>query len=264
VIAMVSVSALDVDVCPSRETSLPPTFGQKLIIEFSRRFGLGNGAVRKWGAKLATSLREGAIDYDYHGLTLRMDPTSCGSTRHMLMSPSWSDCRERAFLLDRLPNRGVFIDIGANAGFYSFFAAGHRHQARIIAFEPVKRWADTLMRNVDLNHLDRMSVENVALSDKKDGTVEIEGEAYPTATLLAALMRHAIERIDVLKIDIEGMEDKVLVPFLRDAPRSLWPRAILGEHIFTSQWRDECLRRDYKECWRTSFNSALVLDHCGS
>jgi hypothetical protein len=117
------------------------------------------------------------------------------------------------------------------------------------------------MENVGLSRLDRVSVENIALSDKMDGTVEIEGEAYATTTLLAALTRHAIERIDVLKIDIEGMEDKVLLPFFRDAPRFLWPRAILGEHIFTTQWRGECLRRGYEEHWRTAFNSALVLGH---
>ncbi len=46
-----------------------PTPAQKAVIEFSRRFGCGNGAVRKYGAKLLGWLREGPIDYDYHGLT---------------------------------------------------------------------------------------------------------------------------------------------------------------------------------------------------
>jgi len=239
------------------EVNYRPTAGQRLIIEFSRGFGLGNGAVRKWGAKLATSLRPGAIDYDYHGLTLRMEPT-CGSTRHMLMSPYWTDRRERSFLLNQLPEKGVFVDIGANAGFYTFFAAGHRREARIIAFEPVKRWADALRQNALLNRLSALSVENVALSDKEDGTAEIEGETFPTTTLLAALTRNGIEQINVLKIDIEGMEDSVLLPFFSDAPRSLWPTAILGEHLFTDRWRNGALQMGYKECWRTRFNSALV------
>ena len=35
--------------------------------------------------------------------------------------------------------------------------------------------------------------------------------------------------IDALKIDVEGAEDIVLAPFLRDAPASLLPRLILIE-----------------------------------
>jgi hypothetical protein len=256
--AVASISTFDVDVDWSLEGRLPATRGQRLIIEFGRRFGAGNGAVRKWGARLAASLRPGPIDYDYHGLTLRMDP-SCGSTRHMLMSPYWSDRRERSFILGQLPENGVFVDIGANAGFYTFFAAGHRRQARIVAFEPVKRWAAALAANARLNLADhRVSVENVALSDEDDAIAEIEGVAFSTTTLLAALLRHNVERIDALKIDIEGMEDRVLLPFFRDAPRSMWPKAILGEHLFTARWRDEALRLGYAQCFRTRFNSALV------
>jgi hypothetical protein len=118
-----------------------------------------------------------------------------------------------------------------------------------------------LAQNVVLNQLRSVSVENFALSHKVDGAVEMDGEAYPTTTLLAALTRHGVEHLDVLKIDIEGMEDEVLLPFFREAPRSLWLKAILGEHIFTARWREECLRSGYTERWRTFFNSALTLDH---
>jgi hypothetical protein len=147
----------------------------------------------------------------------------------MLMFPDWTDRKERAFLLDRLPEKGTFVDIGANAGFYTFFAAGRRRNARMIAFEPVKRWADALAQNVVLNQLRSVSVENFALSDKVDGAVEMDGEAHPTTTLLAALTRHGMEHLDVVKIDIEGMEDEVLLAFFREAPQSLWLKAILGD-----------------------------------
>jgi hypothetical protein len=41
--------------------------------------------------------------------------------------------------------------------------------------------------------------------------------------LLSVLREAGIDRIDALKIDVEGMEDKILLPFFRDAPPSLWP-----------------------------------------
>jgi hypothetical protein len=77
--------------------------------------------------------------------------------------------------------------------------------------------------------------------------------------LLHAARSRGIERIDVMKIDIEGMEDQVLLPFFRKAPRSLWPRAIVGEHIFAPRWREECLSLGYCQQWQTRYNCGLTL-----
>ena len=41
--------------------------------------------------------------------------------------------------------------------------------------------------------------------------------------------------IDALKIDVEGAEDRVLMPFFRDAPPSLWPRLIVIEDS-SAEW----------------------------
>ncbi len=43
------------------------------------------------------------------------------------------------------------------------------------------------------------------------------------------LSRCSIEAIDALKIDIEGYEPEVLLPFFRDAPQSLWPNLLVIE-----------------------------------
>ena len=47
--------------------------------------------------------------------------------------------------------------------------------------------------------------------------------------MLSVLAEAGITAIDALKIDVEGAEDIVLAPFLRDAPQSLLPRLILIE-----------------------------------
>jgi hypothetical protein len=51
-----------------------PTAAQKLVIEFNRRFGLGNGALRKYGCSLVEMSRAGPLDYEYFGLRLRFFP----------------------------------------------------------------------------------------------------------------------------------------------------------------------------------------------
>jgi hypothetical protein len=51
----------------------------------------------------------------------------------------------------------------------------------------------------------------------------------PCKTLVAILTDAGVTKLDALKIDVEGAEDLVLVPFLRDAPRDLLPDLVLIE-----------------------------------
>ena len=53
--------------------------------------------------------------------------------------------------------------------------------------------------------------------------------------LLAVVSEAGVTAIDALKIDVEGAEDRVLVPFFRDAPPSLWPRLIVIEDS-SAEW----------------------------
>ena len=53
--------------------------------------------------------------------------------------------------------------------------------------------------------------------------------------LLAVVSEAGVTDIDALKIDVEGAEDIVLVPFFRDAPPSLWPRLIVIEDS-SAEW----------------------------
>ena len=46
---------------------------------------------------------------------------------------------------------------------------------------------------------------------------------------MAVLADTGIAAIDALKIDVEGAEDLVLAPFLRDAPQDLLPKLLLIE-----------------------------------
>lgn len=137
---------------------------------------------------------------------------------------------------------GLFLDVGANVGFYSvpLALAG----ARVLAFEPVPQNVSRLRENVALNALEgAVTIYAVALSSEA-GTAEITlredfargGEvgnaAIPIAdgrdgaftTVSVPLVRlddlfpsTAGGRIDVVKVDIEGHEDH----FLRGAQSTI-------------------------------------------
>jgi FkbM family methyltransferase len=61
------------------------------------------------------------------------------------------------------------------------------------------------------------------------------GVAVRCRPLLAVVTEAGLTGIDALKIDVEGAEDKVLVPFFRDAPLSLWPRLVVIEDS-SAEW----------------------------
>jgi FkbM family methyltransferase len=125
------------------------------------------------------------------------------------------------------------LDIGAYTGYYSILAKLTNPKSTVLAFEPVKRRFDRLVHNCENN---TCSVEcfNIALSDK-DGPVilydlpmehhnlaTLDGSAarpfsekrIPTKILAKTLDTLAdeqdIQRIDLIKIDLEGFEPNIL------------------------------------------------------
>ncbi len=51
----------------------------------------------------------------------------------------------------------------------------------------------------------------------------------------------SITHVDALKIDVEGFEDRVLTGFFKEAPASLWPGAVVIEHLSQNEWLDDCI-----------------------
>jgi len=57
-----------------------------------------------------------------------------------------------------------------------------------------------------------------------------------TRPLLDVLNELKIKKLGGIKIDVEGMEDRALLPFFTDAPKTLWPSCIVIEHCNKSGW----------------------------
>jgi hypothetical protein len=71
-----------------------------------------------------------------------------------------------------------------------------------------------------------------------------------------------LNHVHALKIDIEGFEDRVMIPFFRHAQESMWPRAIVIEHLSQNEWQDDCIAdmsaRGYAAIARTRSNTLLL------
>ena len=84
--------------------------------------------------------------------------------------------------------------------------------------------------------------------------------AFPAGLWKACWNEAGFNRVDALKIDIEGAEDTVLVPFFATAPSRLWPSLILLE-TSSDRWKSDCvalcIEHGYKETHRTRLNVIL-------
>ena len=147
--------------------------------------------------------------------------------------------------LDRIPERSVVWDIGANVGLYSCYAAKAR-DCRVFAFEPSVFNLEILARNIFLNQLtDRVTIVPLPLSDRMafnklnmtstswGGSLSTFGEAYghdgeamskvfefPTIglSMVDAVSLLEIPRPDYIKMDVDGIEHLILkggLPILR-------------------------------------------------
>jgi FkbM family methyltransferase len=131
------------------------------------------------------------------------------------------------FVLDSVPERGVYIDVGANNGFFYALQVGLQHpDARVFAFEPDPEILPHLERNVAVNGLaEQITVVPVALSDTvTDGRLtaglgasgylldsnDVHGVQVRVTTLDTFVADNRIDRIDVIKVDVEGHEERVL------------------------------------------------------
>jgi FkbM family methyltransferase len=128
-------------------------------------------------------------------------------------------------MITLLKEDDVFVDVGANIGYYSILAGKIvKEQGRVIAVEPIPMTADVLKLNTRLNKLSNVVVANKALWDSRSRIkMWVYGGLYGCATVadpkgkpflvdaipLDDLCRD-IQFIKLLKIDVEGSELKVL------------------------------------------------------
>lgn len=235
---------------------------------------------------ITSRLGRGALDTELWGMRLRLYALGNGCEKNALFTPQMFDTLERHVLAEAVQRKGdggfTFVDIGANVGLYSLYLASCGN-VRTLAIEPQPGILERLKFHVAVNPSANIEVMPIALSDregvatlvindsdsggthidKHDGRQDAgERIEVPCRPLTAVLAEAGIVSIDALKIDVEGAEDIVLAPFLRDAPQSLLPHLILIEDT-RDVWGVDLFAllaaRGYTETERSRQNVALRL-----
>jgi FkbM family methyltransferase len=230
------------------------------------------------------------IDIQLEGINLRCQFTDNYSEKKFVFTPWRYDRAERRLLSNALTGGGTFVDIGANVGLYTLTAtaAMGASEGRIIAFEPNPVTLARLRFNIAANpqfQNSRVLVLDHGIADKEtsfflrhnegnlggssisgtktDADNGQEGITINCRPLLPVLSELDVNRIDALKIDIEGAEDLALTPFLNSAPDSLLPRLLIVENS-EHQWKSDLYQtirsRGYSLTERNRMNSVFAFN----
>lgn len=136
------------------------------------------------------------------------------------------ELRKTAEIERRLTTGAVFVDVGSSEGDFALLAARLvGPTGRVIAFEPDPDNVETIRANVAANRFDTVTVHAAALSDR-DGEAtlyqsavsgwhsllpNLENRDHNVVTVpVMRLDSVDLDRLDMIKIDVEGAEVAVL------------------------------------------------------
>ncbi|HJZ44683.1 MAG TPA: FkbM family methyltransferase [Hyphomicrobiaceae bacterium] len=234
----------------------------------SRLIALGHAMPRTWVGRRVTSLirsflkrwSERPIDAVRLGSRMRLHPRGNASEKRLMTSPQFFDPAELGVLESMLAPGFVFFDIGANVGAYTLFVANRvGRSGTIVAVEPHPTALKRLKCNLELNGIDWVRIAPVALAesagtlslyinDRNIGTSSLTAVSadaksaieVPCRTLLSLVEEEGVRKIDAIKIDVEGVEDRVLMPYFASASDDKWPRLLVIEDN-REAWKQDLL-----------------------
>ncbi|MCP5523927.1 MAG: FkbM family methyltransferase [Verrucomicrobiales bacterium] len=256
--------------------------GRRRFLQFLVQMGLAHGPIkgllsRQW---FAAGPRE-PVDVTRDGLRLRLHPWDNTVEIKLLFASRARDREELAFLAEHCRGAGTFLDVGANVGFYSL-AMISRGAGRALAVEPLPTAFGRMTFNIQANGFEeriqavqaalgaeRTTVRITEMTGDLGGSSIVKGNLpgrsieVPLLPLGELLQERSFSRVDAMKIDVEGMEDRVLAPFFAKAPRTLWPQAVVIEHTHGEDWREDILeimqRAGYRSVRKNRSNALLTL-----
>jgi FkbM family methyltransferase len=205
-----------------KENELP--LSARLLLGYSTRMPdhRGKWRVISFLKHLTPPLQKTKVTVEREHLTWSIDPSD-----HVQSQLLWYGTKDKweIYHLRRLLRPGaVIFDIGANFGYYSL-ALAHFLQSdcTVFAFEPNPGTYQSLCNNISLNKLGNViHPQAIGLSDCEDelsfvepvgnagATTLVKGKGVRVTTLDSFVHEHNISRVDVIKIDVEGMERSVL------------------------------------------------------
>ena len=259
-----------------------PSFIVKIIIYITRNIGTNwfSKRIIFLLRKIAILFSKECIDTYLFNAKLRLYTKGNVSEKRALFSPQIFEKDERDFIKDKCQDNSVFIDIGSNIGLYSFSVGSvykNFKNTKIFSIEPHPSLFQRLVYNAEQNIDIPIYPREMALMDKSgefkldtpvenlgQGKVSNSGEHTVIAkNLIDFINDENIKNISAMKIDVEGNEESVIIPFINNSNRKLLPLIIIIENNNVS-WKTDLIKmleeKGYLIKKKTRMNYILELN----
>lgn len=177
----------------------------------------------------------------FSGLKMYLDPRDVAVVPHLALDSIWEHRITAAWLSAAKP-KDIVLDVGSNFGYFGALAAqkSDKKHSKVVHFEANPHLIPYIQKTMDVNWLNEQSVvENLAVGDKDGDTLTLRilkdylgsSSVLPlehTAKYMGTKMRletaeevkvksttldkyckdHDLKTVDLIKMDIEGFEDK--------------------------------------------------------
>ena len=221
-----------------------PNTIQKFLIYIGQNSFLKRGLFRNQYTKLIFSLKKGPLDIYFRKCAYRIFGENNLIEYGILLDPRYNHS-DLEFLINGANHDSNFVDLGSNIGLYSQPLALASPNGKVISIDANPLMEERLSFNFQASAIKNIQFVLSAVSDKiGKGSLKIRKDDIAIVavdeniqsgikinTLKNIIKENNIENIYGLKIDIEGHEDKALVPFLLNSKDSLLPKKIVIEKL---------------------------------
>ena len=253
-----------------------PNYIQKTLILIGKKSFLKRGLFRTFYSKIILSLKKGPFDVYFRKCAYRITGENNLIEYGILLDPKYN-FSDLEFLLKDAKNNSNFVDIGSNIGLYSQPLALNSPDGLTVSIDANPNMVSKLQFNINATKIQNIKVISTAVSDiQGKGSLKIRKDDIAIVALdedvkssikidtLENIIKSAkINSIFGLKIDIEGHEDKALVPFLLNSPKNLLPKKIVIEQQNKNKdypgCKDAFNKLNYKLVGRSKNNSFYEL-----
>ena len=222
--------------------SFKPNLCQRILIFIANKTFFKRGFFRIKFTQLIMSLTKGPLDIHFRNCAFRIYGENNLIEYGILLNPKYNQT-DIDFLLEDSKSNSNFVDLGCNIGLYSLPLASSAPNGTVISIDANPLMQSRLSFNANSSGIKNIQIICSAVSDKtgegsllirKNDTAivsvneDIKG-SIKIDKLENIIREQGLKSIYGLKIDIEGHEDKALVPFLLNVDEDLLPKRIVIE-----------------------------------
>ena len=253
-----------------------PNYIQKILILIGKKSFLKRGLFRTFYSKIILSLKKRPLDVYFRKCAYRITGENNLIEYGILLDPKYN-FSDLEFLLKGAKNNSNFVDIGSNIGLYSQPLAFNSPDGLTVSIDANPNMVSKLQFNINATKIQNIKVISTAVSDiqgkgslkiRKDDVAIVALDEDLSSSIKIDTLENIIKSTKInsifgLKIDIEGHEDKALVPFLLNSPKNLLPKKIVIEQLSKNKdypgCKDTFNKLNYKLVGRSKNNSFYEL-----